>query len=444
MRIKVILLILCIFCMNHQQIVVAQEMREDEIIEDDSLATNSFWDNWYAQFGADMNLLFPEGHNMKDVFPNGKSFGVNFSIGKWFSPEFGGRFKITWNNGLLKNEHNTWLSPYGKAGENHRQGGFLTFIWDVQLDVHNLFSDYRPERKWNLIVSPRAGGWLDIGSGKGCPLLGVGVINTYRLNTKWRIFAEAGYHFVASINGVFSGTGHGSNGFLEFGAGVEMDLSKENLFHKESQKRHNDKSYVINTFWENWFAQMGLGMSLQNPYSTNFKYVFPNGNTLGLNFGLGKWFTPEVGVRGGLNWQNGLIVNHHADWLKPREDSEGDENKHSYISLYADMFFNLQNIISGYEKSRKWNTIIFPRMGLARNFAAEYKECPILGIGIEQTYRFKKNWRLYADVAYQVTTRGFHDKKFNTGHNSLNSNGWFDINVGVQLDLGKNTWRKVR
>lgn len=31
---------------------------------------------------------------MKDVFPNGKSFGVNVALGKWFSPVYGGRFKI--------------------------------------------------------------------------------------------------------------------------------------------------------------------------------------------------------------------------------------------------------------------------------------------------------------------------------------------------------------
>ena len=78
--------------------------QEEELIGDSSkVVTNSFWDNWYGQLGMDMNLLFPEGQNVKDVFPNGKSFGVNVAVGKWFSPEFGGRFKVTWNNGIFKN-----------------------------------------------------------------------------------------------------------------------------------------------------------------------------------------------------------------------------------------------------------------------------------------------------------------------------------------------------
>ena len=71
---------------------------QDENRADPSaVVMNSFWDNWYGQVGIDMNLLFPSGHSVKDVFPNGKSFGVNVAVGKWFSPEFGGRFKVVWN-----------------------------------------------------------------------------------------------------------------------------------------------------------------------------------------------------------------------------------------------------------------------------------------------------------------------------------------------------------
>lgn len=59
--------------------------------------------------------------------------------------------------------------------------------------------------------------------------------------------------------------------------------------------------------------------------------------------------------------------------------------KHGFISLYADMFFNLHNIIGGYENNRTWNAIVYPRMGLGVNFSSSYEECPILGIGTEHT-----------------------------------------------------------
>lgn len=73
------------------------------------------------------------------------------------------------------------------------------------------------------------------------------------------------------------------------------------------------------TFWNNWFVQMGLDMTLQNPYGYNWSGVFPNGKSFGVDVAAGKWFTPAVGYRGKVNWENGigLFRNDHANWLAP-------------------------------------------------------------------------------------------------------------------------------
>ena len=421
---------------------IASFAQEEKVVTDSSVVvTDSFWDNWYGQVGVNMNLLFPYGKNIADVFPNGKSFGVDLAVGKWFSPEFGSRLKLNWGNGILKNDHNTWLRPEGEPGENHRKGGFVTFIGDIQFNLHNLFGGYRPDRTWNIIAAPRAGGWIDIGSGEGAPLLGVGIINTYRLSDKTRLYADIGYHFLSSINGSFSGKDHGSNGFVDINVGIEMDLSSKNKFDRVKTKTiHNTKSVELNHFWDNWFVQAGIGMSLINAYGTNFKNVFPNGSTFGVNLGFGKWFTPEIGLRGGLNWQNGIVGNHHADYLD--YDGPGHNyREHGYVAIYGDLFFNLHNVIGGYDEQRKWNAIIYPRMGLCKNFSSEYEESPVLGFGTEQTYAINEKWKIFADINYQVTTSGFLNKKFDTG-DTAGSNGWFDINIGVQYEFGKNWWEK--
>ena len=422
----------------------AQDTNEE--VDSNAVVTNPFWDNWYGQVGADMILLFPKGHAVKDVFPNGKSLGVSIAVGKWFSPEFGGKVKVNWNNVIIKETHNIWYKPYGKPGGSHHNGGFITFSGDLHLNLHNLFDVYKPDRKWNLSVGPRAGGWLNVKEGKAGPILGVGVSNTYRLNEKWRLFADVNYTFSASMNGIASGTDHGGNSYAEINIGVERNLSKNNSFHRVSEKaKHDDKSAVINAFWDNWFAQAGVGMSLQNPYGTNFANVFPNGNTLGVNLGLGKWFTPDVGMRGGVNWQNGIVRNEHAYYLapNPKDDPEGKLDKRGFYVLYADVFFNLHNIIGGYDAHRKWNAIIFPRMGLATNFSSSYSECPTVGFGTEQTYALNDKLKLFADFAYQVMTSGFHDVKFKSPKHGISCNGFFDLNIGVQYELGKKTtWRK--
>ena len=390
-----------------------------------------------------MILLFPVGHSVKDVFPNGKSLGVSIAVGKWFSPEFGAKLKVNWNNVIIRETHNIWYHPYGVAGGSHDNGGFVTFSGDIQLNLHNLFDVYKPDRKWNLIFAPRAGGWINVKEGKAGPILGVGLHNTYRLNDKWQLFGDVNYTFVPSMNGVNSGTDHGGNSYAEINVGVEMALSKNNTFHRVSERtKHDSKAVVLNSFWDNWFVQAGLGMSLQNPYGTNFKNVFPNGSTFGMNVGLGKWFTPEIGVRGGVNWQNSIVTNHHAYYLAPFDDPKGALDKRGFYALYADVFFNLHNMIAGYDKNRKWNAIVFPRMGLATNFSSSYSECPLIGIGTEQTFAINDRMKLFADVAYQVMTSGFHDTKFKTPYNGISSNGWLDINVGIQYDLGKNWWDK--
>ena len=412
-------------------------------VDSNAIETNSFWDNWYGEAGADMILLFPVHHAVKDVFPNGKSLGLSIAVGKWFSPEFGGKFKVNWNNVIIRETHNIWYHPYGIPGGSHDNGGFITFSGDMQLNLHNLFGEYKPDRKWNLSLAPRAGAWLNVKEGKGGPILGVGLHNTYNINDKWHLFGDVNYTFVPSMNDVSSGTDHGGNSYAEVNVGVGMALSKKNSFHRVSENaRHEKEAVVVNSFWDNWFVQAGLGMSLQNPYGTNFGNVFPNGNTLGVNLGFGKWFTPEIGVRGGVNWQNSIVINHHAYYLAPFDDPKGELDKRGFYAIYADVFFNLHNIIAWYDKTRKWNAIIFPRMGLATNFSSSYAECPIIGLGTEQTYAISDRTRLFADFAYQVMTSGFHDKKYKSPRYGISCNGFFDLNIGVQYDLGKNTWDK--
>ena len=416
---------------------------QEEISADsNAVVTNSFWDNWYLQVGMDMALQNPYGTDFSKVFPNGYSFGVDAAIGKWFSPEYGARFKVNWGNGIFKNDHNTWLAPFGEPGANHDGGGYLTFTGDIQFNLHNLLGTYRPERKWNFIVAPRAGGWIDIGGGGGgAPIMGLGLINTYRLSDRWRLYADVSYMFTASIN-AFRESEDGSNGYAEIIVGVEMDLSRKNKFHRSSSIADVDKKSVFfNSIWDNWFAQVGLGMSLINPYGTNFANVFPNGKTFGINLALGKWFTPEAGLRVGINWQNGIFGNAYASYLDYEGQPGSNKDKHGFVSIYGDFFLNLHNMIGGYDYSRKWNAIVYPRMGLVRNFSSTHKQCPMLGIGTDITYKIQDKIGLFADLSYQVTTGGFVNPKFHTGA-GCSSNGWFDINVGVQYEFGKNWWEK--
>ena len=96
-------------------------------------------------------------------------------------------------------------------------------------------------------------------------------------------------------------------------------------------------SFVTNSFWDNWYVQVGMDMWLQNPHGANFKNVFPNGKSFGLDFALGKWITPEYGFRGSLNWENGIFKSDHASWIHA--------NSKSYMVIAGDFLINMTNLL---------------------------------------------------------------------------------------------------
>lgn len=201
--------------------------------------------------------------------------------------------------------------------------------------------------------------------------------------------------------------------------------------------RDRDEKYAVEMagVWDNWYVQLGLDMSLQNPCGYNFAKVFPNGKTFGVNAAMGKWFTPGLGLRGKVNWENGipLFENGHANWLAPFDQPGVHMDRGGNLTLLGDIQFDVQNLFLGYDGERKWHLQIFPRAGVGYNFGVS-KGTPILGIGVGNTYQLTEKWGLYADVAYQMTSSGFIPAETGTGSNS---NGYFEINVGVQFNLGK-------
>lgn len=415
----------------------------DNAVKTDTTVTNSFWDNWYGQVGVDMSLLNAYGSNFfKNVFPNGKSFGVNVALGKWFTPEISVRGSFKWENGIFKNDHATWL---GEA--NPDNGGYITFTADVLFNIHNIFEEYDENRRWNLSIYPKMGALINLGNKEGSPLLGLGIVNTYRLTNRWSLFGDVAYHATSSALGIGTGRGSGSNGFFDIKIGAQLDLGN-NKFQKSSEYSknpyRNQYSVCINSLWDNWFIQAGVGMSLLNAYGSNFMNVFPNGKTLGINLGLGKWFSPEIGLRGGLNWQNGIVGNNHLTWMDQKEQPGSNHKAGGYAALNFDVFLNLHNTFSGYDNNRTWNSIVYPRAGIVYNFDLDGGS-PVIGLGTEQTFKLNERLSLFADLVYQLSTSELVPDEYNTNTNGGShgsSNGWFDINVGVQYEIGKYWWDK--
>jgi hypothetical protein len=407
-----------------------------------TVRTEGFWENWFVQMGLDMTLQNPYGYDFSKVFPNGKSFGLDVAVGKWFSHQVGVRGKFNWENKLplLENGHANWLAPFYQPGENRRKGGYIALYGDALLNLHNLFGVYRPERKWNTSLYPRIGINYNFGVSKGSLLAGIGLLNTYRLSDRWSVYGDIAYimtgsGFVGKESKADTGTGSNSNGYLTFGIGAQVELGKIKAL--KNAKMQDDRSVLSNGIWDNWFVQAGMDMSLMNPYGCNFGKVIPKGMTFGLNGALGKWFTPEYGLRGRVQWENGLIPNNSVEWVPPVEDPRQNYKKGGLATIAIDAMLNLTNVVAGYDPERKWHTTGYVRAGIITQFV-EGSGSPLMGVGLEETYRLNDKWSLFGAAGYQVSTSEGMGVSTTGMDVSAGSNGFFDIDFGVRYDLGRN------
>jgi len=219
---------------------------------------------------------------------------------------------------------------------------------------------------------------------------------------------------------------------------------------------------ATNPFWSNWFVQVGVDMTVQNPYKTRFfKDNWHDGRSYGIDVAVGKWFTPGLGLRLKANWENGLLKRKHLGYY-PTEKNPGagpymnglglvanSYNAGGYGMITGDVLFNLSNLFCGYSDTRVWNLIVFPRAGVMRQFKVRSSYSPVLGVGIESAWKISKRIGLYLDLAYQLTpNEGVYNNPSivnYTGNGSIGTGGkyqyktygWASADFGVTFNLGK-------
>ena len=148
---------------------------------------------------------------------------------------------------------------------------------------------------------------------------------------------------------------------------------------------------------------------------------------------------PEFGLRGRVQWDNGLIPNNSLEWVAPRDDPKQNYKDGGIGVATIEAMLNLTNVCAGYDPERKWHTTGFVRAGLISQFT-ESSASPLMGAGLEETYRLNDKLSLFGALGYQVSTSegmGFSTTGMEV---SAGSNGFFDIDFGVRYDIGRNSF----
>ncbi len=199
-------------------------------------------------------------------------------------------------------------------------------------------------------------------------------------------------------------------------------------------------SVATNSFWANWYLQVGVDANVTSLYKQGslFKKDWHNGRTYGVDLAIGKWFTPGIGTRLKLNWENGAF--HHAFRNADHVWEAPNGCKGGYAQISFDTEFNLSNMLCGYSDTRVWNLIVYPRMGVIRNFdSGNY--APAFGAGLESAWKFSKRVGLYLDVAWEFTTNGY--MPYVSDGKAFAANSIASIDLGLTFNLGKTGWSKA-
>ena len=157
-----------------------------------------------------------------------------------------------------------------------------------------------------------------------------------------------------------------------------------------------ENSVQTNGFWDNWFVEG----SLLGIHADGFK--FGETTTYNATLGLGKWFTPDIALRGQF----------HLPFYKLNGVSY-ENGAPNAVAAYAQVMFNMSNLIGGYKADRKISFI--PYIGFGRVFSGAHK----LGVwspfclGLDVPYQFNENWA----VSLEASIKQYNNIDANTGRN---------------------------
>ncbi len=152
-----------------------------------SVATNSFWSNWFIQVGGSWNVWYSgQEHGSNNSSSPFKSFrsnpGASIAIGKWFTPGLGLRTKVS--------------GIWGKTVYTNNEGAGNKY-WSINehilFNMSNMIYGYNPNRVWNFVPFVGGGVTRTMTHNLYGMQLSAGILNTFRVSPKLAINFELGW-----------------------------------------------------------------------------------------------------------------------------------------------------------------------------------------------------------------------------------------------------------
>jgi len=193
------------------------------------------------------------------------------------------------------------------------------------------------------------------------------------------------------------------------------------------------RGVFTNRFGSNWeltFGAEGLafysskeeGMSLSTNPFMNYRA------NIGAAASVGKWFTPEIGLR----------TKASGYWGRAIIGETPKENSIKFFSIQEHAMLNVSSLLFGYNPSRFWNFIPYGGVGFIRN--CSHNENSIgAGFGVINTLRISDHIKVNVDLG--MTLAGDNYKKDGM-ENVMGRYHWYSAEIGLTFNLGKHGWSR--
>lgn len=147
-----------------------------------SVATNSFWANWFISAGFAGNGSYTSQEDCCNVNPfsvDRGTLGFEVSVGKWFTPGIGLRTKF---QGLWAKQVNTRT--------DHPSYQMMNIHEDVMFNLSNLLFGYNEKRVWNFIPYVGVGFVRNFDTPNNDYSFNGGLLNNFRVSKHVQIYLD--------------------------------------------------------------------------------------------------------------------------------------------------------------------------------------------------------------------------------------------------------------
>lgn len=211
------------------------------------------------------------------------------------------------------------------------------------------------------------------------------------------------------------------------------------------------QGYTFNRFQDNWFIS---GEGGANILFSKFDSKRDLSDRFAPNAGIwvGKWFSPIIGLRAGVNWTKVKGVGENGSFgeatYEPRIDGKYYKTKHNDFTPMVDVMLNLTNWWCGYKPNRLYNATFYGGGGVDFAYVPKYDSKHLQDgyedghnktltahVGLINSFRLNNHFNIYLDVRYNVLA----NEKDEAGYNDKMASD-LAAYVGVTYNFNKTAW----